>query len=201
MQFNLPNNLTIFRIIIIPILIASFYIDGFIANVVAALLFAIACITDYFDGYFARSMKLQSNFGKCLDPIADKLIVVVAIVMLVNFNPHNPWILFPGLIIICREVLVSGLREFLAELNVNVAVSKLSKYKTAVQMVAITGLLLGEQGSQYTIESLFGNELDLDNKEFLKILWVELSRLLFVLAAALTVLTGYRYLQTGFSRM
>ncbi len=201
MQFNLPNNLTISRIIIIPILIASFYIDGFIANVVAALLFAVACITDYFDGYFARSMKLQSNFGKCLDPIADKLIVVVAIVMLINFNSHNPWILFPGLIIICREVLVSGLREFLAELHVNVAVSKLSKYKTAVQMVAITGLLLGEQGSQYTIESLFGNGLDLHNKEFLKILWVELSRLLFVLAAALTVLTGYRYLQTGLSRM
>ena len=123
---NLPNILTIFRIVIIPILIASFYIQGLVAHIVVATLFAVACITDYFDGYLARLMKLQSNFGRCLDPIADKLIVVVAIVMLINFNSHNPWILFPGLIIICRELMVSGLREFLAEIQVTVAVSKLS---------------------------------------------------------------------------
>ena len=147
---HIPNFLTTFRIVIIPILILSFYIPGMVANVVAALLFAIAAITDYFDGYFARTMKAQSNFGKCLDPIADKLLVIVAIVMLINFSNKSPWILIPGLIIICREVLVSGLREFLAEIRVSVPVSKLAKYKTMVQMVAITGLLLGEKGSDYT---------------------------------------------------
>ena len=166
---NLPNLLTMFRIAIIPILIASFYIPGLTAHLVVASLFAVACITDYFDGYFARSMKMQSNFGKCLDPIADKLLVAVAIVMLVNFNSHNPWILFPGLIIICREILVSGLREFLAEFHLNVPVSNLAKYKTMVQMVAITGLLLGEKGSDYTVQYLIGNWMEMDIKNIMTI--------------------------------
>ena len=141
---QIPNFLTSFRLFIIPILIMSFYIPGMVANVIAATLFAIAAITDYFDGYFARSMEAQSNFGKCLDPIADKLLVIVAIVMLINSNHGDLWILIPGLIIICREVLVSGLREFLSEFHVDVPVSKLAKLKTGVQMIAITGLILGE---------------------------------------------------------
>jgi CDP-diacylglycerol--glycerol-3-phosphate 3-phosphatidyltransferase len=123
---QLPNFLTSLRIFIIPLLVLSFYIPGMLSNVITALLFGIASITDYFDGYFARSMKAQSNFGKCLDPIADKLLVIVAIVMLIKFNPSNPWILFPGLVIICREVLVSGLREYLAEVNIRVPVSTLA---------------------------------------------------------------------------
>ncbi len=124
---QIPNFLTSFRLFIIPILIMSFFITGMIANVIAATLFAIAAITDYFDGYFARVMKAQSNFGKCLDPIADKLLVIVAIVMLIYSNHGDLWILIPGLIIICREVLVSGLREFLSEFHVDVPVSKLAK--------------------------------------------------------------------------
>jgi len=201
---QIPNFLTTFRIAIIPILIFSFYIPGMVSHVVAAILFTIAGVTDYFDGHLARAMKAQSSFGKCLDPIADKLIVIVAIVMLINFNNRDPWILFPGLIIICREVLVSGLREFLAELRVSVPVSKLAKYKTFVQMLSIGGLLLGEKGSSYALYHWMGwmnGVLAMDIK-FLLIDFVTFaSRLLFVLAAALTVVTGYVYFRVGLKNM
>lgn len=179
----------------------SFYIPGMISNVVAATLFAIAAITDYFDGYFARVLKVQSNFGRCLDPIADKLLVIVAIVMLINFSNRSMWILIPGLIIICREVLVSGLREFLAELRVSVPVSKLAKYKTMVQMVAITGLLLGENGTDYTFYYLIGNWIEMGLKFALVILIVLLAKLLFCFAAVLTVITGYAYFRVGLKNM
>ncbi len=198
---QIPNFLTTFRIAIIPVLILSFYIPGMIANVVAATLFAIAAITDYFDGYFARVLKVQSNFGRCLDPIADKLLVIVAIVMLINFSNRSFWILIPGLIIICREVLVSGLREFLAELHVSVPVSKLAKYKTMVQMVAITGLLLGENGTDYTFYNLIGSGMEVVVKFSLIILTVLLAKLLFCFAAVLTVITGYAYFRVGLKNM
>lgn len=172
-----------------------------VAHVVAALLFAIAAITDYFDGYFARALKVQSNFGKCLDPIADKLLVIVAIVMLINFNSHNLWILIPGLIIICREVLVSGLREFLASLQVSVPVSNIAKYKTGVQMVSITGLLLGEKGFDYTLYYLVGNWVGMDVKFLIWYLVVYLSKMLFCFAAILTVITGYAYFRVGMKNM
>jgi len=198
---QIPNFLTTFRLLIIPVLILSFYINGMVANVVAAILFAIAAITDYFDGYFARALKAQSNFGRCLDPIADKLLVIVAIVMLVNFSNRDPWILIPGLIIICREVLVSGLREFLAELHVSVPVSKLAKYKTAVQMTAITGLLLGEKGSSYTLYYLLSDLPWMDVKFLIVSFVIFASKILFSLAAFLTVVTGYAYFRVGFKNM
>jgi CDP-diacylglycerol--glycerol-3-phosphate 3-phosphatidyltransferase len=198
---QIPNFLTTFRLLIIPVLILSFYINGMVANVVAAILFAIAAITDYFDGYFARALKAQSNFGRCLDPIADKLLVIVAIVMLVNFGNRDPWILIPGLIIICREVLVSGLREFLAELHVSVPVSKLAKYKTAVQMTAITGLLLGEKGSSYTLYYLLSDLPWMDVKFLIVSFVIFASKILFSLAAFLTVVTGYAYFRVGFKNM
>ena len=198
---QIPNFLTTFRIAIIPVLILSFYIPGMVSNVVAATLFAIAAITDYFDGYFARVMKVQSNFGRCLDPIADKLLVIVAIVMLINFSNRSFWILVPGLVIICREVLVSGLREFLAELHVSVPVSKLAKYKTMVQMFAITGLLLGENGTDYTFYYLIGNWMEIGVKFSLIILTVFLAKILFCVAAVLTVITGYAYFRVGLKNM
>lgn len=198
---QIPNFLTSFRLLIIPVLVASFYIPGMVANVTVACLFALAAITDYFDGYFARSLKVESNFGKCLDPIADKLLVIVAIVMLIASSGGNLWILLPGLVIICREVLVSGLREFLAGLHVSMPVSNLAKWKTGVQMVAITGLLLGEKGSSYTIFYIFGNLLEIDIK-FLIISFIDLtSKLLFILAAFLTIITGYAYCRVGFKNM
>src|SRR3989338_714906 len=198
---QLPNFLTTLRIIIIPLLILSFYIPGMVANIVSATLFGIAAITDYFDGYFARSMRAQSNFGKCLDPIADKLLVIVAIVMLIRFNPTNPWILFPGLIIICREVLVSGLREFLAELHVSVPVSKLAKYKTAVQMFAIGGLLLGDNGSSYVFYYWLWGFFEVDVTFLIISAIVTFAKILFCLAAVLTVVTGYAYFRIGFKNM
>jgi cardiolipin synthase (CMP-forming) len=198
---QIPNFLTAFRLFVIPILIISFYIPGMVANLIAAVLFAIAAITDYFDGYFARALKAQSNFGKCLDPIADKLLVIVAIVMLVNFNGRDLWILIPGLIIICREVLVSGLREFLAELNVSVPVSTLAKYKTAVQMTAITGLLLGEKGSSYTLYYLFSGWEGMDIKFLLVSFVIFASKILFIIASILTIITGYAYFRVGFKNM
>ena len=198
---QLPNFLTSLRIFIIPLLVLSFYIPGMLSNVVTALLFGIAAITDYFDGYFARSMKAQSNFGKCLDPIADKLLVIVAIVMLIKFNPSNPWILFPGLIIICREVLVSGLREYLAEVNIRVPVSTLAKYKTAVQMFGIGGLLLGENGSAYVLYQWIGGYIEVDVKYLLISVIGVLAKILFSFAAILTIITGYSYFRTSFKNM
>jgi CDP-diacylglycerol--glycerol-3-phosphate 3-phosphatidyltransferase len=198
---QLPNFLTTLRLFIIPLLILAFYIPGMVSNVICAALFGIAAITDYFDGYFARSMKAQSNFGKCLDPIADKLLVIVAIVMLIRFNPDNPWILYPGLIIICREVLVSGLREFLAEIHASVPVSKLAKYKTAVQMFAIGGLLLGEKGSSYALYYWIGGFIEVDIKFLIISAIVTIAKILFSLAAVLTVVTGYAYFRVGFKNM
>lgn len=198
---QLPNFLTSIRLLVIPILILAFYIPGMVSHIIAATLFALAAITDYFDGYFARSLKAQSNFGKCLDPIADKLIVIVAIVMLINFSKQNLWILIPGLIIICREVLVSGLREFLAELKVSVPVSKLAKYKTAVQMTAITGLLLGEKGSSYTLYYLLSDWHELGMKSMLVEFIVYASKILFIISSILTVVTGYAYFRAGFKNM
>ena len=200
MKQQIPNILTIFRILIIPVLIFSFYIPGFLANVVVAFLFMIASITDFFDGYFARSLKAQSNFGKCLDPIADKLLVIVAITMLIHFGNKNMAITIPGLIIICREILVSGLREFLATINVGVPVSKLSKYKTAVQMTAITLLLLGKQGSVYAVSEILGEEAR--NIKFMIASYVTMAgEILFLIAAILTIITGYIYLKVGLKNM
>ena len=198
---QIPNYLTVFRLVLIPVLIMSFYIPGMVANLVAAFLFALAAITDYFDGYFARSLHAESNFGRCLDPIADKLLVIVAIVMLVNFSEQNLYILIPGLIIISREVLVSGLREFLAEFSVSVPVSKLAKWKTAVQMVAITGLLLGENGSSYTLYYLLSGWKEMGLKFVIVDFVVFASQILFAISAVLTVITGFAYFRAGIKKM
>lgn len=199
---NIPNILTIMRIILIPILIISFYIPSKITNLVVALLFMIASITDYFDGYLARYYKIQSNFGKCFDPIADKLLVSVALLMLVNFANGNLLILIPAIIIICREVLVSGLREFLASLQVSVPVTRLAKWKTAIQMIAITALLLASKGSTYTFTQIM--ELLKANQYIRTILsgQVELIGIILLnISAVLTIITGYIYLKVGFKNM
>ena len=173
MKKSLPNILTISRIVIIPAIITSLYLgDGVFSHQFAALLFTLAGITDFLDGYLARAWSLQSALGRLLDPIADKLLVASIILMLVYFNRADA---LPALAIICREILVSGLREFLAELRVSVPVSKLSKVKTALQMVAIFLLLLGYKSS---IIELTGKIT----------LW---------LAAALTLFTGYVYLKSA----
>jgi cardiolipin synthase len=173
---NIPNILTISRIIIIPLIVISFYFENSIfAHRFAAILFLIAGITDFLDGYLARAWHSQTNFGRFLDPIADKLLVGAVILMLVHFGRVD---ILPALAIVCREILVSGLREFLAEIRISVPVSKLAKIKTAVQITSITILLLGTKGSGFIGTDLIGRIS----------LWI---------AAALTIFTGYVYLQAG----
>lgn len=176
---SLPNILTLSRILIIPILVGSFYLTGKLSHQLAAGLFLLASITDFLDGYLARAWSMQSKLGRFLDPIADKLLVAAAILMLVHFGRAD---VLPALAIICREILVSGLREFLAELRISMPVSRLAKMKTSVQMLAIFLLLLGSQGSGIEATELIGRIA----------LWI---------AAGLTVFTGYAYLRAGLRHM
>jgi CDP-diacylglycerol--glycerol-3-phosphate 3-phosphatidyltransferase len=175
MQKNIPNILTSLRIILIPILVSAFYIDSKIAHYVAVTIFIFASITDYFDGYLARVWSVQSNFGKVLDPIADKLLVAATLMMMVDRSIAP---VLPTLVILCREILVSGMREYLAELKVSLPVSHLAKIKTAAQMIAIIILLLGEEVTGIPHTDLIG-EISI---------WI---------AAILTVVTGYEYLRQG----
>jgi CDP-diacylglycerol--glycerol-3-phosphate 3-phosphatidyltransferase len=174
--------LTFSRIVIIPFLVASFYINYFfpeadarLAHWVAAGLFGLASLTDFFDGYLARALKVESNLGKLLDPIADKLIVATAIILLVHFDRAN---IIASLIILCREIAISGLREFLAQTNISVPVTNLAKIKTSFQMLAIFLLILGTKGT--------GEELTKD-----------LGNICLWIAAMLTLVTGYAYVKAG----
>ena len=145
MQLNLPNSLTLARIIMIPIFGLVFFLPVEWAGLVAALVFALAAVTDWLDGYLARRWEQTSAFGAFLDPVADKLMVAVALVALVAVNP-SPWFAFAAAVIIGREIAVSALREWMAELGkrATVAVSMIGKFKTAGQMIAIIMLLYGE---------------------------------------------------------
>ncbi len=191
MNKNIPNILTISRIAIIPILIASFYIEAKLYHWVAAGLFLFASVTDYFDGYLARILKAQSSLGRFLDPIADKLLVATALLMLTHVDGIAGMEIIPALAILCREILVSGLREFLAEINVSVPVSTLAKFKTAVQMAAIFLLLLGVEGPSIAdVEQITSTHLT-----------VLLGKILLWIAAILTTFTGYVYLKAGLKYM
>ncbi len=176
---SLPNILTVFRISLVPILIASFFFEDKEASYVAAIIFIFASVTDYFDGYLARLWNAQSNFGRMLDPIADKLLVVSTLMMLVYAHKAH---VIPAIAILCREVLVSGLREYLAEIDVSIPVSKLGKLKTTVQMVAIIILLLGEGIIGIPYIDIVGQIA----------LWI---------AAMLTLITGYAYCRQGFRHL
>ena len=179
---NLPNALTLSRIGVIPALVAAFYLPGDWANWVALGLFVGAGITDYLDGYFARAHSTQSKLGQFLDPVADKLLVAATLLMLVAFDRIHGWAILPTLVILCREILVAGLREFLAELQVAVPVSRLAKWKTTVQMVALGFLLAGDAAHPLFRAGLIGSLG----------LW---------LAALLTIYTGYDYLRAGLRHM
>ncbi|HLT02635.1 MAG TPA: CDP-diacylglycerol--glycerol-3-phosphate 3-phosphatidyltransferase [Geminicoccaceae bacterium] len=170
-----PNLLTGARVLAVPAMVAAFYIPGAFGKWVTCAIFAVAAVTDYFDGYLARSWSMQSPFGRMLDPIADKLLVGAAILMLVHFD-RAP--ILPALIILCREILVSGLREFLAEAQVGLPVSRLAKWKTSVQMVAIGFLIAGTAAPWWLYADSIGTYG----------LW---------LAAGLTLVTGFDYLMVG----
>lgn len=145
MRFTLPNILTLLRIVLIPCLVVVFYLPGKWAGPAAAILFAIAGVTDWFDGYLARRLQQQSKFGAFLDPVADKLMVAVALILIVAAKPW-PWIAIPAAIIISREITISALREWMAELGKGskVRVSWTGKIKTTAQMIAIFALLYEE---------------------------------------------------------
>lgn len=142
---NIPNILTLIRIILIPVLVITFYIPVSWNNVATTFIFGLAAATDWLDGYLARKWQQTTAFGAFLDPVADKLIVAVALVLLVQAHP-TPWIALPAAIIIGREITISALREWMAELGkrANVAVSKIGKIKTTAQMLAVMMLLYHE---------------------------------------------------------
>jgi cardiolipin synthase (CMP-forming) len=145
---SLPNILTYLRILAVPLVAACFYLEGDVGNWLAFTLFAGASITDYFDGYLARAWQQQSSLGRMLDPIADKLLVAVSLLVLTSVGTIAGWSLWAAVIILMREIFVSGLREFLAELKVSVPVTRLAKWKTTIQLVAIGFLLLGPAGDK-----------------------------------------------------
>jgi cardiolipin synthase (CMP-forming) len=182
MLFNLPNLLTLSRIVAIPLVIICLWFDTPWGQWLAMIIFVVAAVTDWFDGYFARRYHQISRLGRFLDPIADKLLVAAALVMLVANGPLHGVHVLAALIILAREILVSGLREFLAELRVGLPVSQLAKWKTAAQMTAIAFLLVGEAGPKEIPVVPIG----------LTLIWI---------AAALTLVTGYDYLRTGLRHM
>ncbi len=145
---NTPNILTLLRIALIPILVILYYLPFGWANLACAAIFALACFTDWLDGFLARKLDQSTTLGAFLDPVADKLIVAVALVLLcVSYG--SPYVTIPAIVIICREFVISALREWMAELGKrsNVKVSSLGKVKTAMQMSSIFVLLLAEQGT------------------------------------------------------
>ena len=179
---SLPNLLTLSRILAIPVVIATFYMEGDLARWFGCVLFTAAALTDWLDGHVARRWSQQSELGRFLDPIADKLLVAATLLMLTAFERLPAGALLPALVILCREILVSGLREYLAELRVGLPVSRLAKWKTAIQMTAIGFLIVGEAGPALVPVEQIGAVL----------LWA---------AGLLTLVTGYDYLRAGVSHM
>lgn len=181
MLFNLPNILTFSRIIAIPVLICLLlFVDDPLGSWLAFTAYTVACITDFFDGYLARAWSQQSALGRFLDPIADKLLIASVILLLVGIDRVSGLTVLPAAVILCREILVSGLREFLAEVQVSIPVSTLAKWKTTIQMLALGFLLVGPSGPDFG--PLTTTEVGIWG------LWG---------AAALTMVTGYDYLVAG----
>ena len=182
MTANIPNALTVARIFAVPLLIAVFYLPAPAAHWAAMAVFVVASVTDWVDGYLARRWKQLSDFGKVLDPIADKLLVAAALFMLAAFDRLSIASIVASIAILGREILVSGLREFLAELRVGVPVSMLAKWKTAVQMTAISVLLAAPALPANLRAQLIGEIA----------LWI---------ATAMTLITGWDYLRRGLEFM
>lgn len=144
MEFNLPTYLTLTRIVLIPVLVVLFYLPWDLTHVACAVVFAIAGLTDWLDGYLARKMSQTTLFGAFLDPVADKLMVAITLVLIVQADP-SPWVAIASAVIIGREITIASLREWMAEIGQRkkVEVSWLGKWKTTAQMIAIEFLLLG----------------------------------------------------------
>ncbi|AYG65725.1 MULTISPECIES: CDP-diacylglycerol--glycerol-3-phosphate 3-phosphatidyltransferase [unclassified Rhizobium] len=182
--YSIPNLLTYGRILCVPLIVLCFFIEGKLegsdfARWVALWIFVIASITDFLDGYLARIWNQTSNIGRMLDPIADKLLVSAILLLVAADGTIAGWSLWAAIIILCREILVSGLREYMAGLKVSVPVTRIAKWKTTAQLVAIAFLLAGPAGDKvlpYTTEM------------GIVLLWI---------AALLTIYTGYDYFRAG----
>ena len=183
MNIKIPNILTIGRIIIVPIFVLSFFLPGFFGDLIPFFLFVIASFTDFLDGLLARLYKEESKLGELLDPIADKILVSAALILLVMNGTIKNYEVIAVIIILTREILISGLREFLAKVSVNMPVSSLAKLKTFIQMLSIAILLTGESGNKII------NFEDYNAQTVgIILLW---------LSAFLTLYTGYDYLAKG----
>jgi cardiolipin synthase len=180
---DLPNILTMSRIATIPVIVVLIAIGGPWGDLLAWILFAVAAVTDYLDGRLAREMAQLSDLGRMLDPIADKLLIGATLMALVGFGHLPGWGIYPAIVIMLREILVSGLREYLAEIRVGLPVTRLAKWKTGVQMVALGLLVLSAPGA-----GLLG-------LGWLPMAW--LGGTLLWMAAALTLVTGWDYLNAG----
>jgi cardiolipin synthase len=180
---KIPNILTIGRIIIVPFFVLAFYLPGFYGDLTACVLFVIASFTDFLDGMLARMMGEESKLGELLDPIADKIIVATALILLVMSGTIRHYEVIAAIIILTREILISGLREFLARGQIKLPVTNLAKLKTFLQMIAIALLLTGETGNKIL------NFQDYNAQTIgIILLW---------LSAFLTLYTGYEYLRKG----
>lgn len=177
--FSLPNVLTYARIAAVAALVGLFYVDGYFARWLSLFVFIAASVTDFLDGYLARVWQQQSAIGRMLDPIADKLLVATSLMLLVADGTIGGWSLLAAVVILTREISVSGLREFLAGLRVSVPVTRLAKWKTTMQMVAIGFLLAGPAGDRIFPYTTYVGLL---------LLWV---------SALVTLYTGYDYFRAG----
>ena len=179
----IPNLLTIGRILIVPFFVLAFYLPGFYGDLTALILFIIASFTDFLDGMLARLLGQESKLGELLDPIADKIIVATALILLVMDGTIRNYEVIAAIIILTREILISGLREFLAKGKIRLPVSNLSKLKTVLQMLSIGLLLSGETGNK--IINIYNYNAQTIGITFL---W---------LSAVLTLFTGYNYIRKG----
>jgi CDP-diacylglycerol--glycerol-3-phosphate 3-phosphatidyltransferase len=179
-RWNLPNLLTYGRVAAVPVVAALLFwpeVDGF--RWAALAVFVAAAITDFFDGYLARALSQQSALGRMLDPIADKLLVASCLLMLVASGDIAGWSRWAAIVILCREILVSGMREFLAELRVGLPVSAVAKWKTTLQLVAVGFMIAGPAGEKILPGA------------------VVIGLVLLWLAALLTLYTGWDYMNAG----
>ena len=182
-MLTLPNLLTLSRIFAVPILAALLWYPGWVAGyAIAFVVYCIVGLTDYLDGYLARAQGTVSKLGVFLDPIADKIMVAAVILMLVHTGDIDGWSVIPAIIILVREIAVSGLREFLADLRVSMPVSQLAKWKTTLQLVSLGALILAGALPGYYFVPVVG----------LAALWG---------AAVLTLVTGWDYLRVGLKHM
>ena len=181
MKLKIPNILTIGRIILVPIFIITYYLPGASGDWIPFFIFVLASFTDFLDGLLARLYKEESKLGELLDPIADKIIISSALVLLVMDNTIESYEVIAAIIIMIREILISGLREFLAKVQITMPVTRLAKFKTFIQMFSIAILLTGESGNKIL------NFGDYDAQSIgIVLLW---------LAAFLTIYTGYDYVK------